>query len=123
MKSKRYFLRSWVSFLIMSAFLLALPAKSDFGLEKNKSQISQKAEKQKDKPVAEKNSSETQLKITSPETIVPFTGIDLGQVIVFDFKLTFPKVLPEIIYGFQKPLFLLSYFENTFCHHIAINAP
>jgi hypothetical protein len=107
----------------MSAFLLALPAKSSFGFEKSRVQTSQKTENQKDTPAAEKKSSETQVKITSPETFVPFTGIDLGQAIIFDFKLTFPRVLPEIIYGFQKPLFLLSYFENTFCHHIAINAP
>ena len=57
------------------------------------------------------------------EAVVNFVQFNLAQDFYILFGPTFSKLQLFTVYTFQRPLFVISYFKNTFCHHIAINAP
>ncbi|QHT69348.1 hypothetical protein GXP67_23260 [Rhodocytophaga rosea] len=63
------------------------------------------------------------IQAVSFEAIVSFVHFNLSQEFYFDFTQTFSRLLLFKHFSVEQPLFLLSYFTNTFCHHIAINAP
>lgn len=71
----------------------------------------------------ENNPSGFTIEAVSFEAIVSFVHFDLSQEFYFIFTPTFCKLLIFKQYSFTEPLFIISYFANTFCHHIAINAP
>ena len=108
---------------VISLFLIVLTL---LGTVAAKSSLIQKAE---NKPVAVKKTQEPeqQQKLTiqavSFEAIVSFVHFNLSQEFYFNFIPTFCKLLLFKHFSVERPLFLLMYFENTFCHHIAINAP
>jgi hypothetical protein len=90
--------------------------------KKEKITSSQKASQHKTSS-EKQHSDNTIVKAASPENIVSFSGIHFTAFIYYNFCPEYPKVLAEIGMEVPKLLFILSYFENTFCHHIAINAP
>jgi hypothetical protein len=57
------------------------------------------------------------------EAVVNFVHFNLAQEFYVIFGPTFSRLQLFTVHSFQQPLFVISYFENTFCHHIAINAP
>lgn len=73
------------------------------------------------------NQKEEQHKVTiqavSFEAILSFVHFNLSQDFYFDFTPNFSKLLLFVHHSFEEPAFVNAYFENTFCHHIAINAP
>ena len=106
-------------FIILS-LLVTIPIKNGFESKKNGFAI------QKDKkapvPTTEK-ASKVVIKASLPETIVQGLQLQFLQVFFICNNFIFSRPLPILNKVFQGPLFILSYFENTFCHHIAINAP
>ena len=128
----------WTNVVLVSAFVFALPLKSgfvpDFIKKAVQFQTPVSASKKTEKPgkvtsQAADNKQKTQnqeqpvLKVAYPETVTPFADIHLSPAFFLNFFPVFPRLLPETRFSTGKPLFRLSYFENTFCHHIAINAP
>ncbi|MDO1447562.1 hypothetical protein Q0590_14935 [Rhodocytophaga aerolata] len=63
------------------------------------------------------------IQAVSFEAIVSFVHFNLSQDFYFDFTPTFSKLFLFVHHSFEEPAFVNTYFENTFCHHIAINAP
>lgn len=57
------------------------------------------------------------------KTIVQVAHYKLTQEFLFILGLAFSILLIFKVDTFRKPLFTISYFDNTFCHLIAINAP
>jgi hypothetical protein len=57
------------------------------------------------------------------EAVVNLVQFNLTQDFYILFGPTFSKLQLFTVYTFQRPSFVISYFKNTFCHHIAINAP
>jgi hypothetical protein len=57
------------------------------------------------------------------EAIVSFVHFNLSQDFYFNFVPTFSKLLLFLQHSLEEPVHITSYFKNTFCHHIAINAP
>lgn len=92
-----------------SSFYTSVPVKT----ERNK--------KVTPEPV-KKNTKETVIKELSVEAVVPVIQIHLSYVLNLIFSFEF-HVVENIPYLSEKPYALTSYFENTFGHIIAINAP
>lgn len=65
----------------------------------------------------------TIVQAVSFEAIVSFAHFNLSQEYYFNFTPIFSKLVLFVSYSIEEPLFILSYFKNTFCHLIAINAP
>jgi hypothetical protein len=63
------------------------------------------------------------IEAVSFEAIISLVHFNLSQDFYLDFTPTFSKLLLFVHYGFEEPAFVNSYFKNTFCHLIAINAP
>jgi len=107
-------------FLIILALCITMPIKNGFvpnkieqNVLKKKSLSSTKTDK----------SSKSIIKASLPETFVPATQIHFLQIFFVSIKIYFPKSFQILNKVFHEPLFIHSYFKNTFCHHIAINAP
>jgi hypothetical protein len=66
---------------------------------------------------------QTTIQAVSFEAIISLVQINLSQDFYLDFVPTFSKLLLFVHHSFEEPAFVNSYFKNTFCHHIAINAP
>lgn len=75
------------------------------------------------KPLQQKDKKEVTVQAVSFEAIVSLVHFNLTQDFYIDFTPTFSKLRLFIQHSFEEPAFVNSYFENTFCHLIAINAP
>lgn len=104
-------------FLVVLTLLGTITVKSSLvGKAETKSAVAGKAKKQA-------ANSEFTIQAVSFEAIVSLVHFNLSQEFYFIFTPTFCKLLIFKQYSFHEPLFIISYLENTFCHHIAINAP
>jgi hypothetical protein len=63
------------------------------------------------------------IQAVSFEAIVSLVHFNLSQDFYFNFTPTFSKLFLFVHHSFEEPAFINTYFENTFGHHIAINAP
>jgi hypothetical protein len=86
-----------------------------------KEQTCQKENKDS-KTSSEKESHQVIIKELSVNALIPIWDVSLQQALIFILTLEFP-VLQQIAFPFELPHTLSSYLQNTFCHHIAINAP
>jgi hypothetical protein len=75
-----------------------------------------KAHEQKDK-------KKVTVQAVSFEAIISLVHFNLTQEFYFDLTPTFSKLRLFVLHSFDEPAFINSYFANTFCHLIAINAP
>jgi hypothetical protein len=66
---------------------------------------------------------QTTIQAVSFEAIISLVQFNLCQDFYLNFIPTFSKLLLFAHHSFEEPAFVNSYFKNTFCHHIAINAP
>jgi hypothetical protein len=103
--------------LLVLAFAVTLPVKSHLLSTKAKTETAKKSTSKPEKATS------VVIKAGVTESVVSFLPIQLAPADFAFVPFSFPFYLPKLRQGFQKPLFLLSWFENTFCHHIAINAP
>jgi hypothetical protein len=69
------------------------------------------------------DSNEAILLPASDKVLVQATHFNLAQEFLFVLGLAFSLLLTFKVAVCKAPFFTSSYFENTFCHHIAINAP
>jgi hypothetical protein len=100
--------------MLAALMLLTLPVKGGF--------VSKKAEKEQSSPKKQKPET-VHIKAACPEAVVPFVSIHFSAADYIPFFLPFPdQVLTLEKQVFSLP-FRLPWLENTFCHHIAINAP
>ena len=96
-----------------------MPVKSGFVSSKDNCIVKKK---NVDQSKTEK-SSKVIIKAAIPETLVPSSNIQFLQIFFTALTFSFPKSHNILNKVFVDPLFVHSYFKNTFCHHIAINAP
>jgi hypothetical protein len=75
------------------------------------------------KAAHKEESSKATVQAVSFEAIISFVHFNLSQDFYFDFTPTFSKLYLFVHHSFEEPAFINTYFKNTFCHHIAINAP
>ena len=66
---------------------------------------------------------EVSIEAASFEAIVSFVHFNLSQDFYFYFIPTFSKLKLFLQHSLEEPVFVNTYFQNTFCHLIAINAP
>jgi hypothetical protein len=83
-------------------------------------------EKHAPKPATEQQDKQQQTTISelSLAVVVPSHAFSFAQDFII---VPAPQVIflitEKIIFKVEKPLFIISYFDNLFEHHIAINAP
>ncbi len=75
------------------------------------------------KPLQQKDKKKATVQAVSFEAIISLVHFNLTQDFYIDFTPAFSKLRLFLQHSFEEPAFVNSYFENTFCHLIAINAP
>ena len=95
---------------------------SSFYIAKKVKDTSKSHQNSKDNDCDSSEEEQSYIQELSVVGLMPISAIHLNTIVHTLFYFEFPAV-EDVIYPFEQPKPLISYLENTFCYHIAINAP